>query len=168
LTSLLLAILLAATVRVSCSNFSADIYGDPDTRPGTWGRAGAEKWEIRFVQPVKIQRVYGDLLAWPKGEVPRGAYYGVLMGLGTNQPDGSAFCDWCADNVFFYIQGAGSRASPVVRIPFDTKLNLEGFHDMITVKVAAFLNDTGREIHIEPTFCLEYIAGPRGQGGGGQ
>lgn len=146
---------------VSCANFSADIQGEPDRRPQTWGTAGFHVWPIKFRdEQTTIFKVWGDLIAWPKGEVPRGTYYGVLVGLMTTAPEGSKNCDWCADNTFLYFQGAGSRRSPVVRIPFDVQVQERLSDGIILVKVAVFLNDTGLPVHVEPTVCISY--GPKG------
>lgn len=143
----------------SSSNFSADIAGEPDSRPSTWGNAGVALWEITFTPPagcaVEVQRIFGDLVAWPIGRVEEGKFAGVLLGLQTREPEGSVRGDWLADNTFLYIQDAVSqepRRAPFnyslsVRLPTDNKL---------VVKVAVWLNDTGRTIHIEPTFTLGY------------
>jgi hypothetical protein len=149
----------------SSANFSADLLGARDTRPDTWGNADSASWTIQFRPPagyrVRILKLRGDLVAWPRvlpGEppVPRGTYAGVLLGFMTTAPDGSLRCDPCADNAMLYIQHAMESAP--VRAPFDydrVNVLLESDNKLL-VKVAAWLNSTGRPIHIEPTFTVVY------------
>jgi hypothetical protein len=147
-------------------NFSADLQGAVDVRPATWGTADAYTWVIQMTAPagyrVRILRLRGDLVAWPKtlpGEAPveRGQYAGVLLGFQTSAKDGSARCDPCADGTMLYIQHA-MGADPV-RAPFNTRVQEGGLLEpdgKLLVKVAAWLNTTGRPIHLEPTFTVVY------------
>jgi hypothetical protein len=154
--------LLAQTFTAS-GNFSFDLDGPRDTRAGTWGTAEAATKYITFSPPagyrVRIVRASGDLVAWPQVldgvPVPAGKYAGVLLALASTAPEGSIRGDWMADNTFVYIQ-AGLDAVPV-RAPFDRRLDamLEA-DNRLAVKVASWLNTTGRPIHIEPTFTLQY------------
>ncbi|MFB3779795.1 MAG: hypothetical protein ACE141_19400 [Bryobacteraceae bacterium] len=145
--------------RYAAANFAADIEGEADTRPGTWGKAGVAEWRITFRPPagyrVRVLRAYGDLVSWARGRVPEGTYAGVLMGLQTTAPDGSQTADWLADNCFLYVQDVVGREGK--RSPFDAKTDvlLEADH-VLRVKVAAWLNDTGLPIHMEPTFVVVY------------
>jgi hypothetical protein len=156
----LLILCVAAQARTSATNFSTDIVGVVDTRSGTWGTAGAQTWHITFRPPagqrVQILRVYGDVVAWPKGHPQDGTRSGVLFGLQTTAAEGSTAADWAADNCFLYLQDVlGVHGS---RTPFDIRLEevyLEADHIMV-VKVASWLNDTGLAIHIEPTFSMVY------------
>jgi len=157
---LLAAALISHPVRFASTNFSTDIAGEADTRPGTWGTAGASEWKITFSPPaghrVKILRVYGDVVAWAKGKAPAGSYSGLLFGLQTTAPEGSRYADLAADNCFLYLQDV--VAAEGKRLPFDVRFDdvtLEP-DNVLVVKVAAWLNDTGLPIHIEPTFVLVY------------
>jgi hypothetical protein len=154
-------VLALASLMSSAANFSADILGTPDTRPQTWGRAGVASWQIRFKPPVgcriRITRVYGDFLIWPKGKVEAGKFAGALFGLQTTGPEGSARADLAADNTMLYVQTA-TGGSPA-RAAFDYDVGaggLLGADHALVVKVAVWLNDTDREIHCEPTFTMVY------------
>lgn len=145
----------------AAANFAADILGDLDVRPNTWGRAGSHEWKITFSPPpgyrVRILRVYGDVLAWPRGTVDAGRFAGVLFGLRNSGPDGSVRADWAADNTFLYLQSA--TGGEVARAAFDHVVAAGGLlapDHVLCVKVAVWLNDTGRHIHIEPTFTMVY------------
>lgn len=143
----------------SSSNFSADLAGQPDSRPGTWGTAEAVTWTITFSPPagcsVEITQIHGDLVAWPTGgKVEEGRFAGVLFGLSTTGPDGSTHGDWLADSCFLYVQDAVGREAR--RAPFSEKVKVRLLDDRLMVKVAVWLNDTGRTIHMEPTFTLGY------------
>ena len=143
----------------SSANFSVDLLGDPDTRPGTWGTAGVARWHVTFFPPaaclVEIHQVYGDLVAWPKGKVEEGRFAGVLFGLQTTGPEGSERGDWMADNCFLYVQDAVSQEPR--RAAFSQRMRVRLLPDnKLAVTVAVWLNDTGREIHVEPTFVLGY------------
>ena len=81
-------------------NFSSDLYGPVDTRPGTWGHA--DYWVLK--QPftnvpagcrVEVLRISGDLMAWAKGAVPAGTYAGVLMGAYSSAGAGSTRAGLC-------------------------------------------------------------------------
>lgn len=156
----LAAALPAQQIHTSATNFSADILGEKDTRPGTWGTAGAAVWQIRFTPPpdkvVQVLRVYGDVVAWPRGPVEKGTFAGMLFGLQTTAPDGSVRGNLLADNCFLYLQDV--VAADGKRTPFD--LRFDGVFlrpdNVLVIKVAAWLNDTGKEIHIEPTFAVVY------------
>lgn len=159
LTALCLLASLANVHQVA-NNFAVDLLGVKDTRQGTWGYAGATTWNVVFNPPagfrVRILRVSGDLVAWPRvlpGEkaIPQGHYAGVLIGLQTTAPEGSQLCTPCADNTFLYRQ-VGIDAEPG-RIAFDVDVSVGGLlgaDNTAVVKVANWL-DTERTIHIEPT-----------------
>ena len=143
------------------ANFSADVQGEKDNRPETWGSAGAVVKKMTFRPPpgyrVRILRAYGDFLAWPIGEVQRGKFAGVLFGMQSTAPDGSSRADWAADNCFLYVQHATNGAP--VRAPFDYKTKDGGLLEMnavLVLKMSVWLNDTGLPIHMEPSFTLVY------------
>jgi len=145
---------------VASANFSADLYGKADTRPDTWGFADSATWPLTFKPPagkrVRILKVSGDLTAFAIGKVPEGTEVGVLFGLQSTAPEASVRGDWMADNTFVYIQDIVREPR---RAPFHVKQKqgflLEPDH-ILVVKVASWLNTTGRKIHIEPTFTIVY------------
>jgi hypothetical protein len=103
--------LFAASPKYSAAaNFEVNLLGEPDTRPDTWGTAGVAVWTVRFLVPsghhVRILRVYGDFLVWPRGRVPEGTYAGALFGLLTAPPDTTAsrIAEPVDDSSFLYIQ----------------------------------------------------------------
>jgi hypothetical protein len=150
----------------SSTNYSVDLLGPVDTRPNCWGNADSFTWRMPFHPPVgyrvRILALHGDLVAWPKvlagaPPVPNGAYAGVLVGISTSAPSGSANCDFCDDPTMLYLQG-GINSGSAVRLPYDrTDLSavLEPDNNLL-IKVASWLNTTGYPIHIEPTFTVRY------------
>jgi hypothetical protein len=162
---MILALLLATLGPFfASSNFTADLLGPVDVRPGCWGNADVATWTITFRPPpgyrVRVLRLRGDLVAWPRvlpGEkaIEPGNYAGVLLGFQTTAPEGSVRCDWCADNTALYIQDAMSNKP--IRAPFNHEIGalLEPDHKLV-VKVAAWLNTSGHPIHIEPTFTTVF------------
>lgn len=143
------------------ANFSVDIKGEKDTRPDTWGTAGAAIKKITFRPPagyrVRILRTYGDFLAWPIGDVPRGKFAGVLFGMQSTAPDGSKRADWAADNCFLYVQHATNGAPVRTAFDYDTKAGgLLEADAVLVLKMAVWLNDTGLLIHMEPSFTVVY------------
>jgi hypothetical protein len=159
---LLLASVLSATERYStATNFSADLHGSIDTRSGTWGRAEAGYNLIRFTPPtgqrVRILRVYGDFIAWPVGRVPQGKAAGALFGLQTTAADWAKHADLANDNCFLYVQVATS--GPPARAPINYKVEDGGLletDNVLRLKFAAWLNDTGLAIHMEASLVIVY------------
>ena len=155
---------------ILATNCSVDLLGEQDNRQDTYGRAAYKVWPLRFKPPdgqrVRINHVIGDLLALlvPGAEPPlAGGSSGVLVGLQTTAPEGSAHADLAADNTFLYRQGAITTAQPKAEIPFDfdfsvgpTGGGLLEADGVLLVKVATFLNTIGVPIHLEATFVIEY------------
>ncbi len=160
----------------SSSNYAADLLGPLDFRLGCWGVADFTVKTVIFTPPVghrvRITRLRGDLIAWPRvlpGEeiVKEGTYAGVLLGFQTSAPEGSVRSQPynpndpngatlpMADNTMLYVQGALDKQP--VRVDFNHAINalLEPDHKLL-VKVAAWLNTTGKPIHLEPSFTVEY------------
>jgi len=138
-------------------NFSVELYGPVDTRPGTWGHADYWVWQQPFTNVpagcrVQILRISGDLMSWSKGAVPAGTYAGVLVGAYSSAGTGSTRAAYAADGYFMYYQ-AGLSNYPI-RIPFNQDL-VEGYlasDNVLNWKVAEFLNTTGFPLHMEITF----------------
>lgn len=144
------------------SNLSADLRGTPDSRPDTWGEAGSTLHTITFFPPpgyqVRILRVYGDFLAWPRQcTPPAGTYAGVLWGLQSTAPEGSVRADYAADNTFLYLQHATN--GQVARTEFDHVTRDGGLlqaDNKLISKMAVWLNDTKCHIHMEPSWTMVY------------
>ena len=160
-------LILLASVHVSSGNLSADLYGVQDTRPSTWGYADSVAWPIVFYPPagyqVRVYKISGDLVAWPKlitpALLPMGSHAGVLVGFSTTAPSGSANCNLCADNTPLYKQGDLSDRIDAIRVPFSEDYGpgflLESDNQLIP-KVASFLNTLGVPVHVEVTYSLTY------------
>lgn len=145
------------------TNFAVDLFGINDTRPNTWGRTDVSEKILTFSTPdgfrVRILRVYGDFLAWANGTVAPGKYAGVLFGLQTTAPEGSKRVSPAADNTLLYLQIAISNGLPVARATFNHNVSPNGLLEedgIMIVKLASWLNDTGLQIHIEPSFVIVY------------
>ena len=159
---LLLPLLLPGQTRSTTANFSIDLKGEADKRPNTWGTAGYFVWKVPFWVPtgtrVRILRAYGDFLIWPKGKPPEGTHAGALLSLHTSSPDKpvNTVSPYLADNCFLYLQTA--TVGPPARAPFDDDVSTGGLleDNTLYVKVAVWLNDTGLEIHLEPTMVIVY------------
>jgi hypothetical protein len=167
------------------ANFAADLYGNLDTRPGTWGFADLAQWTITFKPPagyrVHILRIHGDLVSWIKtlpgdAKTPDESTAGVLLGIqSTPHNTNSDRCDFCADLVLkplqttsrkapvqgttmLYIQDSVSERRPNSRAQFD----LQNINDILEsdnkllVTVSSWLNTTLKPVHIEPTFTVLY------------
>ena len=143
------------------AHFSTDLLGPIDSRPGTWGHADYSTWKITFKplagHRVRILRAHGDLVSWVRG-APEDTYAGVLLGFQTTAPEGSARADWAADNTMLYVQDAVSRNRPA-RTAFNADVRAGGLlesDNVLVVKIAAWLNDTGQPIHSEVSVTLTY------------
>jgi hypothetical protein len=138
-------------------NFSVDLYGPVDTRPGTYGHADYVIWNQPFQNVpagcrVQILHISGDLIAWPMGATPAGTYAGVLVGANRTSMTGSTRAAWAADGCFFYYQH--TVAGEPIRIPINQDIT-EGYlasDNTLAWKVAEWLNTTGLTIHMEITY----------------
>ena len=148
-------------------NFSFNLYGTADKRPQTWGYTDSQEVPITFSPPpglrVHVTRIRGDLVAWLLSSAnsstpPRyGTSTGLLVAFHDSGPEGSARCDWCAENTRVYVQDALTPTQPKSRAPFDVDLNWTLPPDnKLIVKAASFLNNTGQKIHAEVTFTLTF------------
>jgi len=169
----LLAILLLAAlpalagdcpgnVRVVSGNFTDDILGQPDTRPDTWGSAGAVYHRVTFRPPagcaVKILSISGDVVAWVRDYSHGQA--GVLVGIHRRLWGGKnpwAACDYCTEDTPFYRQLALSEKPETTT--FDRRYIagwLVGPDHTLHFKHAVWLNTTGRPVHVETTWTIEF------------
>lgn len=154
-------------------NVAVDLMGPVDTRPSTWGTADSFTWPLTFKVPagkvVVIERIQGDVVAWPKdhngvltgsGTIsgnltydagPR-AHAGVLAGFKVSGPDGSIACDLCADNTPLYVQ-QNVPPEGATRV-FRYRLGIPLKDGKLFLKVASWLNTFGVPIHIELTYTI--------------
>ena len=163
---LLLLALFGLSQTPPSGNFAVDLYGVPDTRPGCWGYADSQEKIITFSPPpgfrVHVSRIRGDLVAWVRSSsasalTPPGSTAGVLLAFHDSGPDGSTRCDWCADNTPVYIQDAVTAEQPKTRAPFDAVLDwVLPADNKLIVKMASWLNDTGKPVHVEATYTLTF------------
>ena len=142
------------------TNHSDDIKGEPDTRPDTWGLTGYQVHTFTFRPPagyrVRILRVYGNVQGWIPGE-PVTRCVGMLWGLQTTGPEGSARVTPAADNTLLYVQDA--TCGEPFRVPVDYDVRVGGLLEkdhILYSKVAVFMNETGRALHLEPSFNLVF------------
>jgi hypothetical protein len=175
-TTFMLLVAAASLVAGTCSdagklhsaagNFSADLHGPVDTRPSTWGTSSAVLKPLTFKVPagcsVEITHLMGDFIAWPVGEVVKGNQAGVLISVErTNAPDAwtdnlSKLADYAAPGYFLYLQ-AGTDGIPA-RMAFDVGV-VEGLlasDNVLEFKMAEWLNNTDRKIHMEVSFVVHF------------
>lgn len=152
-------------------NYSFDLVGTADSRADTWGTAASQSKPIKFRPPagyrVRILRVYGDFVIWPRGTVVQdpndaviGKAVGTLFGLKSTAPDGSSTVEGAgaSDGCFLYLQVASKGETQRAGFDHDTHVGglLEADNTMLVV-AAVWLNSTGLAIHIEPTVNVVYI-----------
>jgi hypothetical protein len=151
-------------------NFSYDIEGTQDTRPGTWGDTGVQQISDPFSLPagvtgnykVRITRIYGDFCAMPAGLTggtpTPGKFGAVLWGLTNSTPQGNPEEDFSAEGCLVWVQQF-MNATDTYRIPFDFNVTREGLlnaDNILQSKAAVFLNQLGCSIHMECTFVCEF------------
>ena len=145
-------------------NFSIDLAGTPDTRPGTWGNAGFAQNITTFSPPagyrVRVLRVYGNFIGFPRSGVPAaGASCEVGWGLKTTAPDGSARTSTGYDNSFVWLQDVITSPAPNCSVVFDFDVHIGGLlapDNQLISQTFVALNTTGLTIHMEPTFTTVY------------
>jgi hypothetical protein len=157
-------------------NFPRDLYGPVDTRdlrpsacagsPCIWGRSDQDSLPIKFFPPsgyhVKILALRGDLVSWIKtlpGDVrtPDESSAGVLLGFQVPNPR-QALCSFCEMDCPLYIQDSVSKEMPRTRAPFNYE-NVDlilGDTNTLVLKLASWLNTTGKPIHLEGTYTVKF------------
>lgn len=165
---------------VGANNFAADLLGELDTRPSTWGRADFTTLEITYEPPpgyrVRILEVNGivDAHYWPNNDVftqapsilsfsePVGSA-GVLGAVGAEHPNmasGSIRADWLADNTWAYAQGVlplqGVFPVATPRLMNTVTNNVLGPEHKLYYTLATWLNTTERRVHVEMTASIVY------------
>ena len=151
-------------------NHSFDVTGKPDRRPGSWGLSQAVPIRLKVAAPagyrVRILRVAGDLVAWPKAGTMTGAQYAeVGWGLNTSLNDGSQYVSYpddpsamAFDNSCVWVQDSLTATHGSSRVSFDRDVSACGLLKDVTFISQAFvaLNTSGLAIHLEPTFTITY------------
>lgn len=164
-------------------NFPRDLYGPVDTRdlrptacaggPCVWGHGDFDIFNMKFNPPdgyrVRVLRFRGDLVSWIKSmpgdpPTPPESTAGVLASASTSRSstdastmDTSRHCSYCSDACGFYIQDSVTAAIPKSRAAFnyDMDMLLEPDH-VLALKLAAWLNTTGKPIHLELTYTITF------------
>lgn len=145
---------------LASGNFATNIAGTADSRPETWGKAGAVTNKLTFHPPdgyrVRILHVNGDLVGWPMPK-PVAGCSGALWGLQTTAPEASIRADFAADNTMLYIQDAtcGDKFRAPVSLDVSAGGLLQADNVLVSV-MSAWLNDSGSLIHLEATFTVRY------------
>jgi hypothetical protein len=176
---LLLGIVSALGPYTVSGNFPSDLYGPVDTResgaicadgPCIWGHADFATLPIKFRPPagykVRILSLRGDVVAWIKSlpgdpPTPAESAAGVLGGFQTTSSlasSGSVYCDFCSDGAPLYIQDSVTEKQPKTRAPFnytDVGMLLDD-DNVLVAKIASWLNTTGKPIHIELTYTIQF------------
>jgi hypothetical protein len=170
---------LAMDTHTVAANFPADLYGPVDTRmsgqtcaggPCIWGHADSALLPVVFHPPagyrVRILALRGDLVGWIKtlpGDpaTPLESAVGILGGFQTSSSltaGYSPLCAYCVEGCPLYIQDALTEKQPKTRAPFDyNNLNLLLDSDnTLHVKIAAYLNTTGKPAHLEITYTIQF------------
>ena len=145
-------------------NFSINLAGTPDNRPGTWGNAGFAQNIVAFSPPsgylVRIVRIYGDFIGFPEsGIAPAGTSCEVGWGLKSTAPDGSVHVSTGYDNSFIWLQNVITSVFPSCRLAFDSDVSTGGLlqaDNTLISQAFVALNTTGLTIHMEPTFTMVY------------
>lgn len=167
---LLLALLIFPSFHTVSGNFPRDLYGAEDTRPGTWGCADYAVLPIQFDPPegkrVKILTLRGDLVAWIKSarpeRTPEESTAGVLAGFqttGSLNDLSTGGCNYCDADTPVYIQDAVTERQPKTRAAFNYEHvdMLLDSDNVLNAKIASFLNTTGKPIHVELTYTIQFI-----------
>jgi hypothetical protein len=145
-------------------NFSIDLTGIPDTRPGTWGNTDSAQNIVTFAPPsgyaVRVLSIYGDFIGFPRaGTPPAGTSCEIGWGLKTTAPDGSKLLSTGFDNSFVWLQNVVTSEAPACRAGFNFDVHTGGLlgpdNTMIS-QVFVALNTTDLTIHLEPTFTMVY------------
>lgn len=149
------------TVHSIHGNFTADLLGQPDTRPYTWGNDDTMVKTLTFVVPescrVQILHLEGDFVAWPiLGVTPAGTQAGTLLAISPTTVAASQYADYASDGCMLYIQ-AVTGGTPV-RATFARDL-VSGILDSdgkLNFTFADWLNNTGLIIHMEATLEIRF------------
>ena len=112
---------------------------------------------------VHVLAIRDDLVSWIKtlpgdGPTPAESTAGTLAGFWSGPGSGSVHCDLCADDTVVYIQDAVTAAQPSSRAAFDYQavdLWLPA-DNVLLMKLAAWLNTTGKPIHLELTYTIKF------------
>ena len=151
------------------SNISADILGEPDKRPSTWGLTGYTVNTLEFKPPagyrVRILRMYGNVNVTPKvpdpetQQLPAGSRASYLHGFQTTAPEGSTRMVPAASNTLTYYQGDVSEKVDKDHLEFNVDVSAGGLlekDNKLYSKFATFLNTMGVALHLEVSWVTIY------------
>jgi hypothetical protein len=147
------------------TNIAWDSAGTKDTRPSTWGTQASVQSKIPFVNVpagyrVLITHATGDeIAAYHAASLPPvGSMAYVLVGLTNTTANQSPYVatGLGSQGCFLYFQSAVGTAG--TRIPFDldTAGGLLNSDNILIIKQALFLNDTGQSVHMEATVVVSF------------
>lgn len=154
--------LFSTNVYYVSGNVSIDIKGEPDSRPGTWGNAGAQYHEIKFNRPpgsrVRILLLQGDIVTFPWDQARSNGHAGVLASFTTKpNPMGAAnLCTLCSADVLHYTQTISSLEGDTRQF---TRVFKNGYilpEDTLVIVQAVWLNTYDVPVHIETTYNIEF------------
>lgn len=145
------------------TNIAYDAEGQDDTRPGTWGKAAFVDSHIPFINVpagyrVRLLRGYGDHVAWPHGTPAANTYAGVLFGILANLSGGSPYVGPGLGSAGcpLYIQNKVPGEARAFDFVFPLESSLVGADNVMILRQAVFLNETGVSIHMEATITIEF------------
>jgi hypothetical protein len=150
--------------RTLTENYSIDLAGKPDARPGTWGGADSVASPLRFTPPagyrVRILAIHGDFIAWPKaGTIPPGTSAEAGWGIKTTAPDGTTAAAYGYDNTAVWVQCGLTAALDNCARAYDREFpggfDLGPDNTLISQAFIA-INTSGVTVHMEPTFTIRY------------
>lgn len=149
-------------------NLPADLLGEDDARPDTWGNAGVRQERYTFLNVpqghrVRILKIEGDLICWPRRPSAPGSCAGVLWGLtrtSVTEQGMSKTLQFSSDGCFVYVQdavvsGGKSRAAFNRSFPVDSPDGLLDADHTFLNKIAIFLSEVG-EVHLEATANITF------------
>lgn len=142
-----------------------DGEGDPDTRPGTWGKAGYVDAPFPFKQVpegyrVRITRIHGTFFGYPRGKVIDGTGAGVMFGIMRSSAGATPFIgtELAGQGCFLWIASATTGGPFTVNVDQDHVIDgLLDKDNILIMRNAVFTNETGQRIHMEFTGALEAV-----------
>lgn len=150
-------------------NLPADLYGELDKRPNTWGRADVRQEPYTFLDVpaghrVRILKIEGDLISNPRHQGNQGTYCNVLWGLcrtSVTEQGKSKTLQYGSDGCFVYVQDTiawNGRARTAFNrsFPEDSPDGLLDEDHTFLNKIAIYLNEIEARIHLEATANITF------------
>jgi hypothetical protein len=131
---------------------SASVSGD------VWGLCDSRSVSIVFEGvPVIVQRIDGDFIGWLRGAAPAGTHAGMLVSFCRSDAGNDPDVSYSASGCFVYVQG--SAGSGDFRGTYSEAGGPLAADNALVVKLAEFLNDSGRSLHLEATARIWFYRG---------